>query len=154
MRFWAYFSNALAAWLKRPSVTISAPISATGYKKKMSRWHYFTDDEVGGLDEEFVAQLERARKESGVPYIITSAKRLPGNNATVGGVQDSAHLQGKAVDLRSGDSTTHFAITRGAILAGFKRIGLYHDSTGKPSHVHLDNASNLPQGVIWIGESH
>ena len=116
--------------------------------------HYFSDEEIKGLDKEFSAKLDMARKESGVPYVITSGLRVQGDNSTVGGVQDSAHLQGKAVDLRSGDSTTHFAIVRGAILAGFNRIGVYHDAEGKPSHCHLDNSAELPQGVLWIGKSH
>jgi len=120
----------------------------------MSRWTYFKEEEVVGLDPEFVAKLELARKDAGVPFIITSGKRMPDDNATVGGVQDSAHLRGRAVDLRSGSSQTHFAIVKGAIVAGFTRIGVYHGADNRPSHIHLDDASDLSQNVMWIGQSH
>jgi zinc D-Ala-D-Ala carboxypeptidase len=120
----------------------------------MSRWTYFSETEVVGLEPEFVSKLELARKAAGVPFVITNGKRSPGDNATAGGVQDSAHLRGRAVDLRSGSSQTHFAIVKGGILAGFTRIGVYHDSSGQPSHVHLDDDDTLPKNVMWIGQSH
>lgn len=116
-------------------------------------WKYFTEEEVKGLDNEFIAKLERARHEAGVPFVITSARRSPGDNATVGGVQDSAHLSGRAVDLRSHDTHTHFKIVAGAILAGINRIGVYRDSQGSPSHIHLDDSPSLPQEVMWLGVS-
>jgi uncharacterized protein YcbK (DUF882 family) len=119
----------------------------------MSKWRYFTEAEVQGLDQETVAMLDMARHHAGVPFVITSGLRAKDSNATVGGVQDSAHLFGKAVDLRSQDSATHFAIVKGAILAGFNRIGIYRDKNGKPSHIHLDNATDLPQCVMWMGIS-
>jgi zinc D-Ala-D-Ala carboxypeptidase len=75
-------------------------------------------------------------------------------NATSGGVQDSAHLRGRAVDLRSQSSYSHFKIVEGAILAGFKRIGVYRNQAGSPSHVHVDDDPTLPQEVLWIGVSH
>jgi zinc D-Ala-D-Ala carboxypeptidase len=118
------------------------------------KWTYFKQEEVEGLEDEFIAKLEMARKIAGVPFIITSGKRLPENNATVGGVQDSAHLQGRAVDLRSGDSHSHFRIIKGALEAGLNRIGYYTDRLGQPTHVHLDDSAALPAEVIWYGISH
>lgn len=118
------------------------------------RWVYFNDEEVEGLNDEFIAKLEMARKYAEVPFIITSGLRLPTDNATVGGVQDSAHLQGCAVDLRSGDPHTHFKIIAGAIKAGFTRIGYYTDANGRCSHVHIDGSPSLAKEVMWYGVSH
>ena len=116
-------------------------------------WNYFKPEEVEGLDNEFIAKLEKARHLSGVPFVITSGKRNSDGNATVGGVQDSAHLSGRAVDLRSQDSRTHFKIVEGAILAGIRRIGVYRNQEGSPSHIHLDDSVDLPQEVLWLGVS-
>ena len=120
----------------------------------MNKWKYFSEKEVQGLESEFVAKLEKARHEAGIPFIITSGKRSPSDNATSGGVQDSAHLRGRAVDLRSPDSETHFKIVRGAVLAGIVRIGVYRGADGSPTHVHLDDDDTLPQNVMWMGVSH
>jgi hypothetical protein len=119
-----------------------------------SPWTYFKPEEVEGLDNEFIAKLEKARHIAGVPFEITSGKRTEGANATAGGVQDSAHLSGRAVDLRSRTSHTHFKIVEGAIVAGIRRIGVYRNQEGSPSHIHLDDASDLPQEVLWLGVSH
>lgn len=118
-----------------------------------SPWKYFTTQEVGGLENEFIAKLEKARHIAGVPFVITSGKRDRESNATVGGVQDSAHVQGRAVDLRSRDSHTHFKIVEGAILAGIRRIGVYRNEEGLPTHIHLDDSDSLPQEVMWLGIS-
>lgn len=118
-----------------------------------SPWKYFKAEEVEGLESEFVAKLEKARHIAGVPFIITSGKRSEVDNATVGGVQDSAHLSGRGVDLRSRDSHTHFKIVEGAILAGIRRIGVYRNQEGSPSHIHLDDDASLPQEVLWLGVS-
>jgi len=116
-------------------------------------WRYFKAEEVEGLDNEFVAKLEKIRHGCGFPLIITSGKRKEGDNATSGGVQDSAHLSGRAVDLRSRDSHSHFKIVEGAILAGIRRIGVYRNQEGSPSHIHLDDSVDLPQEVLWLGVS-
>ena len=120
----------------------------------MQTWRYFTEEEVRGLEPEFVAKLDIIRHKCGFPLTITSGKREVEDNATVGGVQDSAHVQGRAVDLRSGDSGTHFAIIKAAIDVGINRIGYYTDGEGRQTHVHLDDSPTLPQGVMWSGKSH
>jgi uncharacterized protein YcbK (DUF882 family) len=120
----------------------------------MSKWTYFKEEEVRGLEPEFVAKLDMARHKAGIPFIITSGKREPGDNATVGGVQDSAHLQGRAVDLHSSDSRSHYKIIKAALETGINRVGYYTDGHGTPTHVHLDDSSTLPQEVIWPGVSH
>jgi len=110
----------------------------------MSQYHFFTDEEVQGLDKELCAMLDMARGQAGVPFVITCGLRTPEQNAALPeAVQDSAHLTGNAVDLACGDSATRFAMIRGLLLAGFTRIGVYS------AHIHADNSVTLPQNVCW-----
>lgn len=111
------------------------------------RWNYFTDEEVKGLDAELVAKLDWARKRSGAPFIITSGLRTEGSNEMVGGVGNSSHIRGLAVDLKVSDSITRFRMVQALLLVGFKRIGVYNH------HLHVDMDSTLPQEVMWLGES-
>ena len=111
-----------------------------------NRWVYFKDDEVQGLDTELVASLDLARGKSGVPFIITSGLRTQDQNQECGGVHDSAHMTGNAVDLRCDDSASRFMMVNALIQVGFCRIGLY----ASDGHLHCDNSKVLPQNVIWV----
>jgi hypothetical protein len=138
-------------------VCITIRFRWTGYTRKpaMSRkCVYFSDAEIQGLQDEFSAFLDRARKISGVPYIITSGYRTPGENAACGGVEDSSHEKGLAVDLRSHDSNSRYQIIKGLIMAGATRIGFYTDAQGNLTHIHVDVSPDLPQNVMWSGISH
>lgn len=107
-------------------------------------WTYFTDNEVEGLHEDFVRQLEKARQIAGVPFVITSGFRTPEKNQSIAGaVHDSAHLEGLAVDLSVVNATARFLIAKAAIIAGFTRIGIYS------AHIHIDASKTLPQNVMW-----
>jgi len=44
-------------------------------------------------------ELDKAREYIGKPFTITSGLRLANKNAAVGGVSNSAHLKGEAVDF-------------------------------------------------------
>jgi hypothetical protein len=102
----------------------------------MARW--FSNAEVAGLDEELVRRLDEARTKAMVPFVITSAFRLG---------DPRAHGRGKAVDIRCHTSYNRMRIISGALLAGFRRIGVYD------RHVHLDVDESLPQDVMWHGVS-
>lgn len=118
-----------------------------------SKWTYFSESEVQNLDTEFVAKLDMARHRAGVPFIITSGFRTPEINAGVGGVENSAHLQGLAVDLLCRNSEWLWHILDGLYSVGFKRIGIYfviQDGIPGPSHVHVDASTILPQDVAWF----
>ena len=115
----------------------------------MSKWNYFTESEVMGLDTEFVAKLDKARHEAGVPFIITSGKRTPADNERVLGVEGSSHVKGLGVDVRCHDSHTRFKIIKGLILAEFVRFGIYD----KHIHIDFDQGEDKPQEVAWLGKS-
>ena len=110
-------------------------------------WRHFTDEEVEGLDPKLVEMLDRARGFSHYPFIITSGKRTALQNDAAGGVSDSSHLRGLAVDLRCRGSQARFDMISSLLLAGFRRIGAYD------RHLHVDCDETLPQAVLWVGTS-
>lgn len=113
-----------------------------------NRWNYFLEEEVAGLDCEFVAKLDMARHMAGTEFIITSGKRTPEHNEGINGVEDSSHLTGLAVDLACSLSGNRFKIVSALLKVGFKRIGIYD------KHIHVDDDKEKAEGVIWIGMSH
>lgn len=146
------FTNAIRAlnslmyrWGIRLGITI--PFSWTGYIK-MGNWKYFTDEEVKGLETELVAKLDQARHYAGIPFVLTSTVRSDESNERALGVENSAHLSGKAVDIRVDDSSSRFQIVKGLVMAGFNRIGVYDH------HCHADIDGSKPQNVLWTGVSH
>jgi hypothetical protein len=104
---------------------------------------HFRPNEIVGLDPVLVEMLDEAREVSAIPFFITCGF------VTEQGlhVSGSAHLRGKAVDLRCAYSNLRFLIVTALLSAGFKRIGLYD------RHIHADIDTTLPQDVIWVGTS-
>lgn len=114
----------------------------------MSKWTYFSDDEVQGLVPELVAMLDQARHTANTPFILTSTVRSIQDNEHVLGVEHSSHLIGKAVDIRVTDSHTRFLILKGLLSAGFTRLGVYD------RHIHADIDETKPVEDCWTGVSH
>jgi len=116
------------------------------FVKSQNGYKYFSVAEVSkwGLKPELWAMLDKAREYAGIPFRITSGLRSPSQNASVGGAEESNHLTGEAVDLRALNSNEHFLITKGLILAGFKRI-----SKKYPTHVHADISKDKSQNVLF-----
>jgi hypothetical protein len=102
----------------------------------MARW--FSDVEVEHLDPELVRRLDEARGFAKVPFIITSGYREG---------DPRSHGRGLAVDIACTQSSRRMRIVSGAVLAGFRRIGVYD------RHVHLDVDEKLPLDVMWWGVS-
>ena len=118
---------------------------AAGHKQ-VSKWRYFRDVEVDGLDTELVAKLDMARHMCEFPFLITSGKRTPDQNERVGGVQSSSHLTGRAVDLMCHGSVARYKMLRALFTVGFQRIGIYQ------KHIHVDLDHSKPQVVAWLEE--
>lgn len=147
MGFLTSVLNAVKRRLLGTGVRIGFAISTyrTGYKRMAT---YFKDSEVEGLDPELVSKLDTARKVAGVPFVITSGKRAPEENERAMGVEGSAHISGKAVDLRVPGSRERFLMLKGLFAAGFTRIGVYN------AHIHVDTDSTKDPDVVWVGVSH
>jgi len=138
-------------------ITFSRRIAWTGYskEKKMPDYKWFKPerDNIGGLNENFLAKLDKARDLAGFPFVITSGFRTPQANQSIlgsGAVSDSSHLQGLAVDLAVENDHEVYLILFAAMKQGISRFGIYINSEGKPTHVHLDDAEDRVNEVIWI----
>ncbi len=122
----------------------------------MGNFRYFKDEEVAGLDIELVAGLDRARHRSGVHFIITCGVRTADRNTEVGGVQDSEHLTGNAVDLRCVSSEHCFKIVEALLHEGFKRVVIGIKKNAVPGsdeffhNVHVGNSADKPSPVLAI----
>jgi hypothetical protein len=125
----------------------------------VSNYHWFNDDEVAKwqLDPELWAMLDMAREKAGVPFVITSGRRTPDQNAALrGAVSDSSHLSGFGVDIATnGDDHLLNRMLHGLDIAGFDRIGLYfsldpqNPSRLIPHHVHVDHDLSKPPQMTW-----
>lgn len=95
------------------------------------------------MDPQLVAILESIRGSCNFPFLITSGYRTHAHNLEVGGVVDSEHCTGNAVDVHCTDGARRLLIVTWAIKWGIKRIGVKKDC------VHLGNSPSLPQNVLW-----
>ena len=107
-------------------------------------YKHFKESEVVGLQVELVLMLDQAREKAGIPFVITSGLRTPEHNKEIGGVENSAHLTGKAVDIHCETSEQRFKILGALIEAGFKRIGIGSD------FIHADIDADKPWRVIFL----
>lgn len=92
----------------------------------------------------FVAKLQDARTEAGIPFVITSGYRCWNHNKDVGGKRDSSHLTGIAVDLRAQTASERFGLINALLKAGFTRIGIGRN------FVHVDIDREKPDHLIWV----
>lgn len=114
----------------------------------MSQFHYFSDEEIKGLQGNLPAMLDMARGIAGVPFRLTATVATEGHSA------NSAHYKGLAVDIGLGHlvegaerDAARWAIMRGLYGAGFKRI------EDCPLHIHCDigEPPDYPSPCAWIG---
>ncbi|MDO9554531.1 D-Ala-D-Ala carboxypeptidase family metallohydrolase [Rhodonellum sp.] len=89
--------------------------------------------------------LDRAREIADIPFAVASGYRTPSHNKKVGGVSNSAHTLGYAVDIRTTPATQQKVINA-LREAGFKRIGIYR------TFVHADNDPSKPSPATWKGK--
>ena len=113
----------------------------------MSKYKYFTDKEIEGLQPDVVFKLDRAREFFGYPINITCGYRSPEHNAEIGGVPNSEHTFGRAVDIKAPqDSAMRERLMWALGLAGLKRV------ESAKYHFHIDTSPDKPSPCWWEGK--
>lgn len=88
---------------------------------------------TSGLSKNTQLALKLAEVYYGAPIFVTSAYRNKEHNKEVGGVPNSRHLWGEAVDIRMPPNSTLLNKLIWALgLAGFSGLGVYN------THIHAD----------------
>jgi uncharacterized protein YcbK (DUF882 family) len=108
-------------------------------------FQYFSDDEFERIGSDptkmniaMMGKLIQLRGEINQPLPLTSAWRSESRNRQVGGAKNSAHLYGRAVDLRiHGD--TAFRVVSMAARFGFTGIGVHQRGIIRGRFIHLDD---------------
>ncbi len=96
------------------------------------------------IESSLIDILEELREHLGKPIKITSAYRCPIHNKRVGGVRNSSHVKGLAVDIRATNSRDRHKIISFLVSKGVNRIGI------ADSFIHFDLDPEKPQGVVWL----
>lgn len=137
MKFWFYGVTRDAGINKKIQTLVQKK------KKEVAKYKYFSPYEIVGLSPALVEKLDQARGFAGIPFVITSGYRTKAHNEKVGGVADSAHTKGLAVDLRVRTSSERYIMMEALKKAGFKRFGI------GSTFIHVDIDSTKPQNVMW-----
>lgn len=101
------------------------------------------------MDFDFIALLDQCRHRAGMPFVVNSGFRTENHQAKLKEEgypvsENSAHLVGKAADIRCRNSSERYLIVASAVSVGFTRIGI-----GK-NFIHLDTSLDKGQPFIWM----
>ncbi len=96
------------------------------------------------IDERVVLLVERLRNDLDKPLVITSAYRCPAWSKRVGGVKNSAHVKGYALDVRCRNSKDRLNIVAILTKLGVERIGVH------PRFIHFDVDPDKPSPRLWL----
>ena len=121
-------------------------------------WVYFTEKEMQcrgtgecNMNEQFMEKLIDLREDYDKPMIITSGYRSQAHNSAVGGSPNSAHVQGRAVDiLVSGNEA--YNILSLALKHGFTGIGVAQRGAHNKRFIHIDDmedSDRSPRPTVW-----
>jgi len=96
------------------------------------------------IHNSLIDMLEELREYLKKPVIITSAYRCKVHNKRIGGVKNSSHTRGLAVDVKASNSKDRHKILSFLLSKGIKRIGI------ASSFIHFDLDPEKPQNVVWL----
>lgn len=121
-------------------------------------WEFFTLDEMKckgtgrcEMNEGFMNALVKLRKVYGKPMAVSSGFRDPAYNKQIGGADNSAHIYGKAVDIRV-SGVDAWRLVNLAMQGGFTGIGVKQKGPVNERFIHLDTMGNedgSPRPAIW-----
>lgn len=118
--------------------------------KTTMTYKYFSQKEVDTfkLDPKLWAILDEMRGVAGVPFVITSGFRTPEQNKAAGGVANSAHLKGLAVDLAIKDNFALTDMLRG-IATVREKYPIFLEIARKHLHIDIDSSIHaLDQTIV------
>lgn len=98
------------------------------------------------IDPSLVNMLQDSRTATALTYEIASGCRCAKHNASkeVGGKPNSAHLRGKAADIKCITSQMRYGMVWD-LIRRFRRIEI------RGSWIHVDIDTTLPQDVLFLG---
>jgi zinc D-Ala-D-Ala carboxypeptidase len=99
---------------------------------------------ANNIDRKFVELLDKIREEYGKPMVVKSGYRCKKHNDEVGGVPESAHVDGVAADIGCSFAGDRMKLVTLAIANGITRIGI------AKTFVHLDTSKDLPRYILWL----
>lgn len=91
----------------------------------------------------FVSILQEVRDLCKFPLKIVSGYRCEKHNKKVGGVKDSSHLKGIAVDIEITNDYSRLILIQSALEVNIKRIGI------SKTFIHLD-IDDTKNNAIWV----
>lgn len=97
------------------------------------------------MDINLLMILDNMRHRSGIPYKITSGYRSSEYNKKIGGVKNSAHIQGKAADISATDSRTKYLIIEAALHFKIERIGVASNFI----HIDIQEETEKTTKILW-----
>lgn len=123
-----------------------------------NKWEFFSEGELkcsgcgkAFMDDGFMKQLVELRRTYGKPMIITSGYRDADYNRKIGGAPNSAHLYGKAVDVRVMGQDA-YTLLKMALAMGFTGIGVKQHGPVENRFLHLDTINtqdNIVRPIVW-----
>ena len=100
-------------------------------------------DSYEHMNVAFLNKLTKAREIASIGFKITSGYRTPEHNEKVGGVPNSSHTLGHAVDIYAPTSRQKYIIINALLQAGFNRIGV------AKNFIHVDDDPSKNEDVIF-----
>jgi len=96
------------------------------------------------MDSLFLVKIMKVQNIVGWDLHINSGYRTHFHNRRVGGVNNSAHKKGLAVDIKATTNEQRFKIIKAAIQVGIPRIGIHK------RFIHLDTDTTKKEEIIWL----
>ena len=100
------------------------------------------------MDSKFLAKLDTLRSRYGKPIVLSSAYRCPKHNESQGGVVDSPHTEGIAVDILITGKAAHYLL--GLIVQlDFQGVGISQKGDHNRRFIHIDDKTEGTRPWVW-----